>query len=176
MMSHFILEAHIQSIGLANHHNDSFLFQMNHPEYTRNTRTVPAIPGYPELFKIPGIIFSKLFKSTWKFPGIEISRYSRYFFHLRVFRVYPGLPGKLPEYPKNRPGNFQVDPGIPGYPQILLPGKKYLEYLEISIPGNFQVDLYPENTRKNTRKLVKRWLKVAIVIKIETQRIFHCLH
>ena len=56
MMSHFILEAHIQSIGLANHHNDSFLFQMNHPEYTRNTRTVPAIPGYPELFKIPGII------------------------------------------------------------------------------------------------------------------------
>ena len=131
---------------------------MNHPEYTRNTRTVPAIPGYPELFNIPGIIFSKLFKSTWKFPGIEISRYSRYFFHLRVFRVYPGLPGKLPEYPKNRPGNFQVDPGIPGYPQILLPGKKYLEYLEISIPGNFQVDLYPENTRKNTRKLVKRWL------------------
>ena len=47
---------HIQSIGLANHHNDSFLFQMNHPEYTRNTRTVPAIPGYPELFEIPGII------------------------------------------------------------------------------------------------------------------------
>ena len=83
--------------------------------------------------------------------------YEVIFKNLRVFRVYPGLPGKLPEYPKNRPGNFQVDPGIPGYPQILLPGKKYLEYLEISIPGNFQVDLYPENTRKNTRKLVKRW-------------------
>ena len=89
--------------------------------------------------------------------------YEVIFKNLRVFRVYPGLPGKLPEYPKNRPGNFQVDPGIPGYPQILLPGKKYLEYLEISIPGNFQVDLYPENTRKNTRKLVKRCFIVQMI-------------
>ena len=56
--------------------------------------------------------------------------YEVIFKNLRVFRVYPGLPGKLPEYPKNRPGNFQVDPGIPGYPQIYNPGKKYLEYLE----------------------------------------------